>query len=243
LVGTQKRFGEDCVDLIERVFARGIEHVVVLMRHSAREYAQDVHDLHNPLTEEGRGLCRGFGSALSRSITLRGYASPAHRCLETAEIILSAHQHAGGIATRHRPVEALGVFYALDQMKMWKGMRDAGGLVNYLRHWFAGGVPQDAMMPADLAAALVFRVLAEKLDQKVAQQQLDVCVSHDMTVHLVRDRLLGETVDGAEVAYLDGLVVFRENGTLMMQSHYGDARPIGRAVLTATAHHNNRSFA
>jgi broad specificity phosphatase PhoE len=228
--------GQNCVELISKVFDQGADHAVVLMRHSAREYAEGVHDLENPLTEEGRSLCRGFCDALPSALTVRGYASPAQRCLETAELIMSAHEDKGGAAGRHRPVEGLGVFYALDQMKMWKGMRQAGGLVEYLQMWFDGQIPEDAMMPPDLAARLVFRVLADKLKAPIAERQLDLCVSHDMTVHLVRDRLLGESVAMAEVAYLDGLVVFYRDGELMMQSHHGDAMRIAPDILLTTAH-------
>ena len=109
-------YGDATVSLIESVFANGVHHAVALMRHSAREFDPAVHDLTNPLTEEGRECCLRFGKALPKDLTLRGYASPAVRCLETAELILASHREAGGEVTRHRPVEALGVFYVLDQM-------------------------------------------------------------------------------------------------------------------------------
>jgi broad specificity phosphatase PhoE len=219
-------YGDAAADLIEGVFARGVRHAVVLMRHSAREFDPLVNDLVNPLTEEGRELCRRLGRALPKDLTLRGYASPAERCLETAKLILESHQGAGGESTRHRPVEALGVFYVLDQMKMWKGMREADGLVNYLKAWFAGDVPADAMMPPELAAKLVLRVMTEKLHAPVGAPQLDLCVSHDMTVHLVRDRLLDEAVDGPEVEFLDALIAYRDDEGYWLQSHHGPARQV-----------------
>ena len=219
-------YGEATVDLLHRVFENEADHAVVLMRHSEREFAPDLHDLLNPLTEEGRRLARVLGARLPRHLTLRGYASPPERCMETAALVLEGHRAEGGKATRHRPLEALGVFYALDQMKMWKGMTQAGGLVPYLQAWFAQEVPPDAMMPADLAARLVLRVLAAKLEAPVAEQQLDLCVSHDMTLYLLRDRLLEERVHGPEVAFLDALVVYRRDGELWMTSHHGEARSV-----------------
>jgi len=104
---------------------------------------------------------------------------------------------------------------------MWKGMVDAGGLVAYLQSWFAGKVPSDAMMEPMLAANQVIRALTGKLDQPVAAQQLDLCVSHDITLHLVRDRLLGEAVDSSPVAYLDALVLFRLGDELRLASQRG----------------------
>ena len=122
--------------------------------------------------------------------------------------------------TRHRPVEALGVFYALDQQKFWKGLDVAGGLDAYADEWVSGQVPRDAMMPSEMAASMILRVLAEKLNQPVAERQLDVCVSHDITLHLLRRELLGET-SPLEVNYLDGLILFEESGALTLRSHTG----------------------
>ena len=218
--------GDGSVELIEDVFASGVDHAAVLLRHSAREYNADIHDLLNPLTDEGRELCERFGARLDKSLTLRGYASPAQRCAETAELIMGAHRAAGGGATRCRPVEGLGVFYALDQMKMWQAMRQAGGMIGYLRAWFGGTAPEDAMIPADLAARLVLRVMTGKLAAPVAKPQLDILITHDITLHLVRNRLLGESEDGPEVEYLDALVAFRRNGAWWLRSRHGPARQV-----------------
>jgi broad specificity phosphatase PhoE len=225
--------GDPALALIERFAGEGIEHAAVLMRHSAREFSPDVHDLVNPLTDEGRQLCLRFGAALPPGFTLRGYASPAARCMETAALILEGQRDRGGRVTRHRPVEALGVFYALDQMKMWRGMHAIGGMTAYLEAWFAGGVPRDAMMPADLAARLVLEVVVGKLAAQPAPAQLDLCVTHDMTIALVRDQLLGEPVAGPEVQFLDALIAFRRDGRLWLASHHGEPRDVTGLVAAA----------
>jgi phosphohistidine phosphatase SixA len=213
--------GDAIVELIAGVTERGVHHAVVLLRHSAREYHPAKHDLDNPLTDEGRALARRLGERLPKSHTLRGYASPPARCMETAELILFEHARRGGSATRHRPLEALGVFYVLDQMKMWRGMNQAGGLVPYMEQWFAGSVPADAMIAPQLAASLVLQVLAAKLAAPVTEQQLDICVSHDMTLYLLRDRLLGRPVGACEVDYLDGLVLFEDADGLRLAGQDG----------------------
>ena len=210
--------------MVERVRGRGVAHSVVLMRHSAREFAPGRHDLENPLTDEGRLLARSLGARLPKSLTLRAYASPPARCMETAALVLEGHREDGGVVTRHRPMEGLGVFYALDQMKMWKGMDAAGGLVPYLDAWVRGDVPADAMMPARLAADLVLGVMAEKLRQPVADHQLDLCVTHDMTLYLLREVLLGEPAAGPPVSFLDALVLYRDSCGLWLTSHHGEPR-------------------
>lgn len=214
------RYGEETVRLVREVLDRGVRRAVVLMRHSAREYAPDRHDLLNPLTEEGRRRAREFGRALPKRLTVRAYASPPHRCMETAELVLAGHEAGGGAVTRHRPLEALGVFYALDQMKMWQGMR-AAGMIPYLGSWFEGRVPPDALMPADVASRLLLTVLTRKLRSPVAEDHLDVCVSHDMTLYLMRSMLLGVPLTSADVAYLDGLVLFEEGGELRLRGLSG----------------------
>ena len=218
--------GDGSVELIEEVFAAGVDHAAALLRHSAREYNPDIHDLLNPLTDEGRELCERFGARLDKSLTLRGYASPAGRCQETGELILDAHRAGGGATTRCRPVEGLGVFYVLDQMKMWQAMQQAGGIRGFMRAWFDGAAPEDAVVPAGLAAKLVLRLMTGKLEKPVAKPQLDILITHDVTLHLVRDRLLGESVEGPAVEYLDALVAFRRDGAWWLRSRHGPARQV-----------------
>lgn len=219
-------YGEATVALLEQIFAEHAGHAVALMRHSAREFAPGVHDLENPLTPEGRDLAVSLGGRLPKMLTVRGYASPPARCMDTAALALQGHQARGGAVTRHRPLESLGVFYALDQMKMWKHLTAAGGLVPFMQRWIGGELPGDAMMPADLAARLILRVLAEKLSAPVAERQLDLCISHDMTLYLMRELLLGEPAHGPEVRFLDALVLFAVDGELWMTSHHGAPRRV-----------------
>jgi len=145
-------YGIETIAMLEGAVAEGMQRGVLLMRHSARTFDRAIHDLLNPLTDHGRVLCDRFGEALPKSHTISGYASPPERCVETAERAIAAHVQKGGRGLRTRPLEALGVFYALDQRKMWKGLTAADGLADYVGQWFAGRVPSDAMMPSPLAA-------------------------------------------------------------------------------------------
>jgi len=214
-------FGDATVRLVESALAAGARHIALLMRHSAREFAPGRHDLENPLTDEGRTLALRMGNALPKQLLVRGYASPAERCLETAALILGGHEAGGGRVARHRPVEGLGVFYVLDQMRMFRAMQAAQGQIAFLERWFHGAVPADVMVPADVAARLVARVVVEKLTQPIEVPQLDVCVSHDMTLYLVRDRLLGRAPGSGEVRFLDGLVFYADAGGTWLASADG----------------------
>lgn len=225
------RCGDTTRALIETVFGEGVDHVAALVRHSAREFEAGRHDLLNPLTDEGRELARVFGASLPRDLLVRGYTSPAARCVETAQLVLQGHEKKGGQVTRQRPIEALGVFYVLDQMKMYRAMTAATGQIAFLSSWFAGDVPADVMMPPDVAAKLLGRVVAAKLEAPVKRPQLDVCVSHDMSLYLVRDRLLGlQVASSGAVDFLDGVVFYKKRGQLWMRGLLGPARQIDLAI-------------
>jgi hypothetical protein len=172
-----------------------------------------------------------MGGALTADIQLRGYASPPERCVETAELVLKgAAQNMQSV----RPLEALGIFYALDHVRMWKGMSMSGGLAAYLTQWFGGDIAEDVMMPTNVAVAMVLRVLRGKLDAPAlgAKPQLDLCVSHDMTVYTVRHGSGLEPIAAAPVDFLDGLLMYREQGQLLLRSQHGGIVKVDENLLS-----------
>ncbi len=230
----QPQYGAATLDLLHSLLDSGVERVSLLTRHSAREYARDKHDLLNPLTEAGRQYSTRFGLALDKTLHVRGYASPPERCVETATLAIDAHQSEGGDATPVRPVESLGVFYALDQIKMWKGMQIAGGLAPYVRAWVDGELPADAMIPSALAAPMLASAAVHRLRTAKAPRHVDLCVSHDITLMMVKHELLGEVPEEHSVAYLDGVAVFEADGEIWAQSVHGTAHNVTEKVHSYT---------
>ena len=224
-------YGQLTTKMVNEHFANGSARGVLLMRHSAREFNRDINDLLNPLTDHGRELSVAMGGALTADIQLRGYASPPERCVETAELLLKgAAQNMQGV----RPLEALGIFYALDHVRMWKGMSMSGGLAAYLTQWFGGDIAEDVMMPPNMAVEMVLRVLRGKLDAPAlgAKPQLDLCVSHDMTVYTVRHGSGLEPIAAAPVDFLDGLLMYRDQGQLLLRSHHGGVVEVNEDLLS-----------
>jgi broad specificity phosphatase PhoE len=212
-------FGDETLALVRETLDRGVRHIVLLMRHSAREFEPGKHDLLNPLTDEGRELAVRFGRELPRDVIVRAYASPAERCMETAHLVLKGHGELGGETTRHRAVEGLGVFYVLDQMKMYRAMTGSGGQVPFLENWYDGALSPDVMIDSAYAARIVADVMREKLRQPLRPPQLDLCVSHDMTLYLVRHRLLNErAAEHGEVRFLDGIQLYEHDGATWLES-------------------------
>jgi len=221
--------GDSTIAMVQALIDDGVDHVALLMRHSAREFNRDIHDLLNPLTDEGRELSRRLGRALPKSHTLRGYASPAERCVETAQLAVDAHSEAGGEVTRVRPVDGLGVFYVLDQMKMFRVLRDAPDMGSFVSSWALGETPADALIPSAQAADLVMQVVATKLEQSVANLQIDLCVSHDLTLLLIGEELLDRRAKEHDVEFLDAVAVFKRGDRVYLQSHDGAATELTRA--------------
>jgi broad specificity phosphatase PhoE len=218
----QGAYGEAIARFLGELREDGVEHTVALIRHSAREFEPGRHDLENPLTDAGRVLALDFGSSLPRDLFVRAYASPVSRCMETAALALQGHRTQGGASGRHRPVEGLGVFYILDQMKMYRAMTSAQEAErSFLRDWFDGRLASDIMIPARQSAEILVRLLLEKLEQQrgLGGPALDLCVTHDMTLYLVREQVLGlRPEDNADIDFLDGLVVFERDADVRIRA-------------------------
>jgi hypothetical protein len=228
-------FGDATARMTQEIFSDGVDRAVLLMRHSAREYRRDIHDLENPLTAQGRDLASRFGARLP-DVDLRGYSSPVKRCTDTAVLAIegSAAASRGGVVGEVRDIEAFGVFYALDQIRMWKGLREAGGLANYVGSWFAGEISQAALMRPQRAVSMVLEVMLDKLKAPAVSEgarQLDLCVTHDMTIFTMRHGSGLEPVDAEDVKFMDGLLMFEKGNRVYFASQHGGVVEIDEALL------------
>ena len=223
---TTSMCGDATLGLIEAALDDGARQMAVLMRHSARTFHRDIHDLENQLTDEGRDLCQRLGSKLPQGLELRGYASPAQRCLETAQIVLDTYRDQGGTVSRVRPIEAFGPFYALDQQRMWKGLSAAEGMHAYVQQWLDGELPVGIMLPTPLAASALLQQLAARLNDKTADGRLTFCVSHDLSLLMLRSEVLKQGPELQPVEFLDALVLYRKGDSLLLASHLGPPQPV-----------------
>ena len=215
-------YGDTTLELLREAESRGVTRLGVIMRHSARTFIRGLHDLENQLTDEGRELSRRFGLGLPKSYLLRGYASPAKRCVETSELILQGHRQGSGEVTRTRPVEALGVFYVLDQMKMYRAMQATGSRGDFVSRWTEERLDDDIVINAKTTAAILVRALAKKLSEKSEETLLDVFVSHDLTLHMLKACLLHERLEETgPVEFLEGILMYFDEDRLVLKSVTG----------------------
>jgi broad specificity phosphatase PhoE len=221
------QYGSETLEMLTEIMDQGVNHVALLMRHSARTYNEGNHDHDNRLTDEGREFALEFGKALPKSITLRGYTSPVNRCQETAQLILEGHHAEGGPVTRSRIIDALGNFYILDMMKLSRAVEAAGGMASLYTSWFDGKCDPDMIISSEITAKILTQVVTEKLSRPLANPQVDLLVSHDMNLYPVREHLLNQSIaEFGDVNYLDAIAFYFIDDTPMMRSHHNPAVPV-----------------
>jgi broad specificity phosphatase PhoE len=221
------KYGKDTLALIDEVRNKGVEHVAVIMRHSARTYDRGIRDFDNPLTDEGRQLAYDWGRSLPKELSVRAYSSPVNRCVETAEKILSGHEEDGGKTHGRRDIEALGTNHILDFARFAMTVRNMGSMDEMYATWFAGKLAPDLLLPSHTLATITAHVILDKLRRPVGGPQLDILVSHDMNLYPLRHHLLNQTIDDyGKVYYLDGVVFYELDHKVHAQSHHGQAIPL-----------------
>lgn len=219
-------YGQDTLELINAIRSSGVEHVAVMMRHSARTYDPGIRDFDNPLTDEGRELAREFGRSLPKDVLVRAYSSPIERCVETADLILEGHREGGGETTRRRDIEALGTNHILDSRRFNK-MLVKLGLDELYPRWFRGELDPDLLLPSDSLATITAHVVLEKLRRPFGGPQLDLLVSHDMNIYPVRHHLLDQSIEAfGKVLYLDGIAFYETGDGVHIRSHHAAAAPL-----------------
>jgi broad specificity phosphatase PhoE len=192
------------------------ERVLAFVRHAERfklpPSRKGNHDESGLLlTPDGHAAARQLGRNLPRSRSLRVHHSPSQRAEETAWDILDGFRELGG-----DPSSAIGetepllsTFFGstMDESRRLRLKRELGGGKALLRSWMDGGVPTDVLRPASEARARLLDMLRMRL-LKAEAPSMEMLVSHDFTIILLRDWLFGVRFeDCAWPAYLDGIVI------------------------------------
>ena len=177
-----------------------------ILRHAARF---PIVDPANPtlaeITPEGAAAAEAMGRRITGFDCLRLFHSPVKRCKQTAECVARGAQAAGLTIEYVGPEAALGVDYILD-------LAEAGRLSelhgeHFVRLWMEGQIAQNVIHATQLIAETKLTYLAGKLlEPSNGGRRLDLHVSHDWNVLVLRELMLGVRHEEAGwLTFLDGI--------------------------------------
>lgn len=221
--------GQEMLDTIHSLASH--RAVAAVLRHTAR------HPIANPaeptlaeITEEGAKAAEAFGSQISGFDRIRLFHSPVKRCAQTAERIAQGAASIGVAAEVVGPREELGVDYILD-------LNEAGRLTvmhrdHFVRLWFTDQVPNTVIRaPQGIASRKLEFVTARLRESPPAGRRLDLHVSHDWNVIVLRELLLGVRHEEAGwLTFLDGVAFAGE--TPQVRAFYRERNALIQAQLS-----------
>jgi hypothetical protein len=223
-------FGKSTRDLIKSLTDRGINNMSVMMRHSARHYNWD-QPQEEPfllLTAEGKEYAYNLGKSLPPGFTLRFHSSMVGRCIETAYLIDKGYVSQGG-KTKHNVMEPyLSPSYVKKPFELIKILQQTSP--NFIRSWFEGNISTEIIAPPQGAAQDIVTMLVNK-QANLPDNHINLGVSHDWNLYLVKEHIMGlKHEDVGRVAYLEGLVVYQEQGKTFVVNHQCDPINIANFV-------------
>ena len=230
---------------------------VLLLRHAAREYSSELHDFEDDLTTLGHQRSVLCGQLLTERIarphglTFNLASSPINRCHQTLSQIANGIRLASGGDEGSQAimgtgtmsvVEGLGLFYLLDQASFFSQL-DKMGAYSLVRCWQERETCPDIILPASSAADALLGLIAGRL-RKLNDGTIDLLVTHDLTLYLLREQLFGVRHEDAEVIrYLDALLLYRTaSGRLVARMHGTDViSPLARLARIGTTDERPKS--
>jgi len=222
--------GQATADVVKRLRKEGVTNQVLLMRHSARNYSTDPRlEPFMGLTDGGKHAALALGRALGHEIPVAPCSSYIGRCIETAYLL----QRGSGCREERLNTleEVLSPFYVKDFQRTIALVLEHD-LSGFIRHWVDGAFPEDIIGPAFGAASEMLRFAEARLVDHPSG--LTTAVTHDWNIFALKEfalKLPHET--WGKVAYLEGVVLFRDGERLMAVNHQTGPVVVDEALLAA----------
>lgn len=202
-------------------FTLGTGPHALMVRHAERFPLPSISEsLRIGLTEKGKQDAFELGRAIDGFERIRLFHSPAVRCRETAEAIGRGFCDRGGTVQGIKETWDLCAPYLKDD-RVLKEAETQGH--EFMRAWFTGQFNPEWIRPTTEAADMVLAHLLQRMTEGDGADRLDVHVSHDWEIVLLREELLGVRYEDAGwVEYLGGLQFSRhEDGFLAKDGDHG----------------------
>jgi hypothetical protein len=186
--------------------------VAAVMRHAARHPIIDPREpLAAELTTEGKRDAEAFGTKITGFDRVRLFHSPVKRCQQTAEAVAAGAARTGLTVELIGPQPDLGVTYILNQIETGRLSGVHGE--HFVRLWFTNQVPLEFIERAPDIIRRKVAYVATRLGEpeRATGRRLDLHVSHDWNVIILRELLLGVRHEEAGWAsFLDGVAFVSE---------------------------------
>jgi len=192
-----------------------------IMRHAERFPIADPADpTLAEITPRGAAAAEAFGARITGFDCVRIFHSPIKRCQQTAECIARGVASAGLAVDFDGPQAILGIDYIRDLVEV--GRLSVQHSNAFVRHWFAGEFPETVIQPAtQIAASKLDWITGRLSDPGVRGRRLDLHVSHDWNVIVLRELMLGVChEDTGWLTFLDGIAF--SVGTAGLRAVYRD---------------------
>ena len=196
--------GRELLDTLH-AFAPG-SGAAAMLRHAERFRILDPREpTLAEITPAGAATAEDFGRRVRGFDRVRIFHSAVKRCRQTAECIARGVAANGLAAEVAGPQAELGVGYISDQLEIARLSELHGEY--FVRLWFAGQLPPSLIRPAAVLAAEQLALLhARLLEPSPGERRLDLHVSHDWNVLVLREHLLQvRHEDTGWLTYLDGV--------------------------------------
>ncbi|MBU1171048.1 MAG: histidine phosphatase family protein [Proteobacteria bacterium] len=209
--------------LIRDLNKQGIDKLSLVIRHSARNYDQDIKmEPFMCLTPKGRDMALALGATFPENLSLEFFSSYIGRCIETAYLLDKGFvKKTGGLTRNNRVAEHLSPFY-VRHLKKVVDLIIEQDTVMFIRNWIDGHIDESILMNSGQAARRMLRFMVGGLMES-EKNILQVSVTHDWNMYLLKEYGLGlPHEDFGKIDYLEGVVVFRKKGKTYIANHQKD---------------------
>jgi hypothetical protein len=156
------------------------------------------------LTRSGIVASEEMGRQLARYAKLRVWHGPARRCQQTGLALASGARTAGSTVLEVRSEGTLGGSYFIDSDRAL-GMSNKLG-TSFLREWFSGRLEPGLMHPLPESTGVHLDLVRLSLNEHALGPRLEVLVTHDWNISVLREGLLGvRDEDAGRPEFLDGV--------------------------------------
>ncbi len=223
----KKTYGGETAALVRDLSRQGIHRMSLMIRHSKRDYHEDVHmEPFMCLTDAGKDMAFKLGMALPENMSVKFFSSHIGRCIETAYLIDKGFvSKAGGVTEHNRVSKSVAPFYVRDIARVVDIVKKMD-VSSFIRLWIQGGISEDILMNAKEASERMFRYLTCGLLES-DKNTLLVSVSHDWNVYLLKEfglNLPHETY--GKIEYLEGVVLYEKDGGIFIANHQKGPVPV-----------------